>query len=264
MTCTAGTFGAVAACGKLFGFDEGQMLSAFFLVLGGMRGSAEILNAEDGGIFPMMSDEYDYALVSKDLGSVYEILRMDRKPYPCCRSTHCAVDAARRLKEAYGLSSKKIQSVEVGTYKVGVKQCGTADSSINPQLPTDAKFSTPYVVACALLYGNVSFHDFHEDMIQRNEVRNFMHRVKVVEDLQFTNQYPKHWGCRMKIGMKDGTEYSTIVEDALGSEHVPLSRDCIVDKARSCCGKFDLVWVETLIRFIFSLNEQKVMLKLEI
>lgn len=101
-------------------------------------------------------------------------------------------------------------------------------------------------------------------MIQRNEVRNFMHRVKVVEDLQFTNQYPKHWGCRMKIGMEDGTEYSTIVEDALGSEHVPLSRDCIVDKARSCCGKFDLVWVEILIRFIFSLNEQKVMLKLEL
>ena len=97
VTGTAGTFGAAAACGKLLGFDEEKLLSAFglagtqscstwaflsdgatnkvlhparaavsglescMLVLGGMKGSGRILDADDGGIFPMMSDGYDYA-----------------------------------------------------------------------------------------------------------------------------------------------------------------------------------------------------------
>ena len=30
----------------------------------------------------MMSDAYDYSLVDKDLGKVYEILQVDKKPYP--------------------------------------------------------------------------------------------------------------------------------------------------------------------------------------
>lgn len=299
VTCTAGTFGAAAACGKLFGFDEGQMLDAFglagtqscatwaflsdgatnkilhpgraassglescFLVLGGMRGSARILNAEDGGIFPMMSDEYDYTLVSKDLGSVYEILRMDRKPYPCCRSTHCAIDAAIKLKEEYSLSVEQIRSIEVGTYKVGVKQCGAAKSSLHPELPTDAKFSTPYTVACALLYGTVALSDFTEAAIGRKEAGDLLRRVRVVEEPQFTDQYPAHWGCRMKIYMEDGMEYSTVVKDASGSEWAPLPRNHIVEKAKSCCRQYDSDWVERVVQFVFSVTEEMDMLKLE-
>ena len=129
VTGTAGGFGAAAACAKLLDFTSEQIVGAFglagtqacstwaflsdgatnkvlhpgraaanglescLLVLGGMRGSSYILDAKDGGIFPMMSDEYDYALVSAGLGKVYELLRMDKKPYPCCRSTHGAIDA---------------------------------------------------------------------------------------------------------------------------------------------------------------------------
>lgn len=126
VTGTAGTFGAAAACGRLLGFTAEQMTAAFglagtqscstwaflsdgatnkilhpghaaasgleacLLVLGGMRGSAHILDAQDGGIFPMMSHKYDYSLVCKDLGTVYETLNVDKKPYPCCRSTIAA------------------------------------------------------------------------------------------------------------------------------------------------------------------------------
>ena len=234
VTGTAGGFGAAAACAKLLSFNCDQIVAAFglagtqacstwaflsdgatnkvlhparaavnglescILVQGGMSGSAHILDAADGGIFPMMSDEFDYSLVSEDLGSRYEILNVDKKPYPCCRSIHCTIDAALFLREQYEIKPEEIEKVEIKTYLVGVKQCGLAEGSLNPKLSTEAKFSTPYNVACALLYGMVELKDFEPEAVKRKEIRDFLGKIKVSEEEKFTKEYPKHWGCEME------------------------------------------------------------------
>lgn len=292
VTGTAGTFGAAAACAKLLGFDAEQITAAFglagtqscttwafladgatnkvlhparaavsglescLLVLGGMRGSARILDAPDGGIYPMMSDEYDYRLVSAGLGSVYEILNMDKKPYPCCRSTHCAIDAAIALREAHSIHPEAIREVRVYTYLVGLKQCGLTEGSLKPALPTEAKFSTPYTVACALLRGNVGLADFEPERIASGETETLLKKVQVFEDSRFTKRYPEHWGCRMEIAMEDGSVYETEVADASGSVSAPLTRNQILAKARACLAGYEERWIEGLIEAVMELEKR--------
>lgn len=289
-TGTAGSFGAAAACGKLLGFSADQIMGAFglagtqagstwaflsdgatnkilhpgratvnglescLLVLGGMRGSFHILDAEDGGIFPMMSDEYDYSLVSAGLGQIYEIQKMDKKPYPCCRSTHCAIDAGIKLREKEQIHWEDIEKVEVKTYLVGLKQCGLSESSLEPKLPTEAKFSTPYTSACALMYGAVGLKDFEPESIARGEVRTLMRKIKVVEDARFTEQYPSHWGCRMDVFLKDGTVVGEEIGDASGSVDSPLTNRQILAKIRSCCSGYDAGWLEDVFTQILNLE----------
>lgn len=261
VTGTAGTFGAAAACAKLLGFDAEQITAAFglescLLVLGGMRGSARILDAPDGGIYPMMSDEYDYRLVSAGLGSVYEILNMDKKPYPCCRSTHCAIDAAIALREAHSIHPEAIREVRVYTYLVGLKQCGLTEGSLKPALPTEAKFSTPYTVACALLRGNVELADFEPERIASGKTETLLKKVQVLEDGRFTKRYPEHWGCRMEIAMEDGSVYETEVADASGSVSAPLTRNQILAKARACLAGYEERWIEGLIEAVMELEKR--------
>lgn len=189
VTATAGTFGAAAACAKLLGLDEEKAtyvlglagaqsfgtwaflgdgasckvlnparaaqcgLEAAFLAESGMSGPAHILTADDGGILKMMSDQPRPELIAASLGSVWETLYVDNKPYPSCRSTHCAIDGALALREEGHIPVEEIEQVEVETYQVGYKQCGFSDSSLHPQKPVQAKFSTPFTVACALLFG---------------------------------------------------------------------------------------------------------------
>ena len=282
VTGTAGTFGAAAACAKLLDFNREQILAAMglagtqscttwafladgatnkvlhparaaasglescLLVLGGMRGSARILDAPDGGIFPMMSDGYDYSLVAEGLGTVYEIRNMDKKPYPCCRSTHCAIDGAIALREAHGIRPEKIRSVEVATYLVGLKQCGLTESSRDPKLPTQAKFSTPYTVACALLTGNVGLADFEPEAMEGEAVRALTGRVHVSAEEHFTDKYPEHWGCRVEITMENGDVYTKEVEDASGSVAAPLTHRRILAKAHACCADYDQGWRDDL------------------
>lgn len=299
VTGTAGTFGAAAACAKLLDFNQEQILAALglagtqscstwafladgatnkvlhparaavsglescMLVQGGMRGSTRILDAPDGGIFPMMSDEYDYSLINGGLGTVFEILNMDKKPYPCCRSTHCAIDGAIALRKAHGIRHDEIQSIDVATYLVGLKQCGLTESSMNPKLSTQAKFSTPYTVACALISGNVGLTDFEPEAINREEVTTLTKCVHVSEEKHFTEKYPEHWGCRIRITMKNGCVYTKEVEDASGSVGAPLTHHQLLAKAHACCRDYNNIWIDNLFRSLMELEYLKKLPPLE-
>lgn len=295
VTGTAGVFGATAACAKLLQFTEDQIMDAFglagtqagstwafladgatnkilhpgraavnglescMLVKGGMRGSHYILNAKDGGLFPMMSDEYDYSLLYKGVGENYEILSVDKKPYPCCRSTHCAIDAAIQLKGTYQIKIEQIDTILIKTYLVGWKQCGKANSSLYPQLPTNAKFSTPYTVACALAAGAVGLGDFVPEAISRADVRALMKRVRVIADETYTKRYPEHWGCGMEIQMKNGRWYQIEVKDASGSVDAPLTTKQILAKARSCCKDYNQNWINFVLEQLLKLEQCEVL-----
>lgn len=268
-TSTAGTFGAAAACAKLLNLSVEQTANALglagaqsfglwaFLEAGatskplhparaamtgmesavlarsGMTGPVGILDARDGGLFPAMSDGYDLSLVTDGLGERYEILQLDKKPYPCCRSTHCAIDAALRLRREHGIVADDIESILVKTYKVGYMQVGCSAPSLDPRLPSDAKFSTPYVVACAMLDGRVGLGQFLPETMARADIRALLRRVAVTEDETFTNRYPKNWGCLMTVKTKSGKEYSLEVPDASGSVGAPMSAEAVKDKAVS-------------------------------
>lgn len=266
VTSTAGTFGAAACASKLLGLNEEQTsyalgmagtqsfglwafledgasskilhparaatngLEAGILAKAGMSGPISILDAKDGGLLKAMSDEHDISKVASNLGNRYEILYVDRKPYPCCRSTHCAIDAAIRLKEEKNIKIKNIESILVKTYMVGYKQCGFSESSLNPESITEAKFSTPYTVARALERGTIDLEDFKEDSINIQSTRKLMEKISVEADKKFSDRYPDNWGCEMTINLISGEEYQLEIKDALGSVNNPLTEESLIKK----------------------------------
>jgi len=267
VTSTAGTFGAAAAAAKLLKLNVKETthalgmagtqsfglwafledsasskilhparaassgIEAAMLAKAGMTGPISILSANDGNLFKAMSDEYDMAKVTKDLGVVFEIKNVDNKPYPCCRSTHCAIDSAIQLKKLYIIDVDNIEEVQIGTYLVGYKQCGLTEGSKNPGTSTEAKFSTPYTFATAMINGNVSLEHFTAESINNENVQSLLKKVSVYSDDEFTKRYPMHWGCKAKIVMKDKNVYETEVKDASGSVYNPVSKNDIKNKA---------------------------------
>lgn len=269
-TATCGVFGCAAACAKLMNLDVEQIISALgmagtqssgvwaflgdgsnckilhpgraavdgleaaLLARAGMTGPEHILDAKDGGLLYAMSDGGDVSKVSAGLGETYEILHMDMKPYPCCRSAHCAVDCALELRKTLrseNLSVDNISSIDIQTYLVGYKQCAVSDGCLRPKRVLDAKFSTPYAVAAALIYGKVSMDEFEPYIVESEGIQRLLEKVKVVADDRFTSQYPKHWGCAMTITWKDGTKLQTEVQDPSGSVNRPLTKEQVMAKA---------------------------------
>lgn len=256
VTGTAGTFGAAAAAARLLKLNAKQTLDAFgmagtqssglwafledgasckklhparsivngisaaILAKSGMTGPEHILDAKDGGLYRATSDAYDMALVDKELGLRYEILHIDKKLYPCCRSTHPPIDAALKVRRNKGVGLCDIDSIVVETFEVGVMQCG---SSFYPNSAVEAKFSIPYVVAAAFLDNKVTLEQFNDDNISRKEAKEFAGRITVRSSKEFTDRYPERWSCRMLVTLKDGSIICEEVDDVSGSVNSPLT-----------------------------------------
>ena len=268
VTGTAGTFGAAAACAKLLKLSDEQIISALgmagtqssglwaFLEDGasckklhparaavngfvaalmaqcGMTGPEHILEAKDGGLYSATSNSFDMREVSRNLGTRYELLEMDKKTYPCCRSTHCAIDAILQLCNKHEISADTVESIKVRTYTIGVKQCGTPHY---PTTPVEAKFSTPYTVAAACVHGELALKQFTKESINDENVRELACRVKVEEAKHFTARYPDHWGCDVEVKCCDGNVFTHEVTDASGSVHNPLTHEQSKDKFMDLC-----------------------------
>ena len=290
-TSTAGVFGAAAACAKLLGLAGNEIASALglagtqafgrwaFLEEGasckvlhagraaeigcqsailaktGMTGPHNILTAKDGGLLSGMSDSFDAGAAARGLGTVWEILNMDNKPYPCCRSTHCAIDAARAYYAEHNGSVENVSEILIETYEVGKKQCAESRGSLRPTTKTEAKFSTPYVVACALLTGNVGLSELEEKMIARREARILEEKVKVIATDRFSNEYPTHWGCKMTIFQKDGSSWETVVPDASGGRDVPLTDRQLKEKSRQLLDRVAGLDIEALQKGLMDLSK---------
>lgn len=283
-----GTFGAAAAAGHLLGLTTDQMVSAFgmagtqssglwafleegatckklhparaavngltaaLLAQAGMTGPEHILDAKDGGLYRAVSDSFHMDRLTQGLGVKYEILAIDKKPYPCCRTTHHAIDAALALRDrvlehrtagnqvepdAGGVDGaekpgnqlrvENIQRILVETYEVGVLQCG---SGVYPQSPVEAKFSIPYTVAAALVRGRVSLAEFSGETVANPQIRALAGKVSVVSDPMFSERYPKQWGCRMRITLSDGTKAVKQIDNMSGSWACPLTEEQEIGK----------------------------------
>ncbi len=289
VTATAGTFGAAAACAKLLKLDLQETKNALalagtqsfgtwaflgdgasckvlnparasqlglesaLLAQAGMTGPEHIFTSEDGGLLAMMSDEADVKLVAKDLGSIWQILRVDNKPYPACRSTHCVIDGMLEICKKHNLKAQDIEHVTVETYLVGYKQCGVAAGSIDPQNAVNAKFSTPYVVACAALFGGFTLQQVEPECINNPQVRELLKKVEVKPAADLTKLYPEHWGCRITARDTKNRNYSVSVQDASGSVAKPLTAQQVKVKALSLMQRAKVPAAEKLSEEILNL-----------
>ena len=254
-----GPFGSAAAVGRLLGLSREQLVSAFglagtqsaglwaflaegasckklncakgavngtlsaMLAKGGMTGPKRVLDAKDGGLYPAVADSYDMKSVTEGLGEHYEIMRIDKKPYPSCRSTHPSIDAALLLKRKCGIDPKKVEHVVVDTYEVAVMQCGFTNYPCNA---VEAKFSIPFVTAACFVAGKLGLDEFKRNMLDNPEVRRIAEKTVVREDKLFTDRYRlPRWGCRMTVTMKDGSSFTEQIDDTSGGLEAPMTRE---------------------------------------
>jgi 2-methylcitrate dehydratase PrpD len=264
ITGVCGPFGAAAACAVLLGLDDehtawalglagtqgsgvwafnadGTMSKRFHagraaysgvlaaeLAAIGFTGPTQIYEFHDGGVLKAYSDRSDPAPLTAELGTAYRLDTNRIKPYSCCGSTHSYVDAAFELRRRLGTPWDARRRVRVGLAKVVDVQCGF------PYIPTsalNAQMSLRYVVAAALLEGQVLPPQFSDKKLSDPAITELAQRIALEHDPALDKLYPQQFAAW--IAVEDAGKWVRVdVLDPLGSEANPVGERGVIEKFR--------------------------------
>ncbi|MFB6165031.1 MAG: MmgE/PrpD family protein [Haloarculaceae archaeon] len=265
MTATCGLFGATAAAGVVYGFDEDEFASAFgingsqaagslqFLENGGwnkrahpgfaghnallatayaqedFRAAAEPIEGVRG-FLQAYSDDPDPEKATAGLGTDYELLNVGVKPYPCCRYMHAPLDALFELIDEADIAHEDVEGVTVNIASAGIDLIGDPTNRY-PQSFVDCQFSMPFGAALALVYrddGVETFFDAIEGGVN-DDVKRIIDLTTVSEADWIEEVYPDRWPAKVTVETADGT-YARQVDYARGEPENALSWEELVEK----------------------------------
>ncbi|HEY4192421.1 MAG TPA: MmgE/PrpD family protein, partial [Mesorhizobium sp.] len=190
----------------------------------GFTGPDEILEGKKGFFAGLCPDPQPEA-VSAGPDRPWELTRTSIKPWPCCRHTHPAIDAAIALHGEIG--GAEIAHVAVGVYQATLDVC---DRPL-PQDPYSAKFSIQHCVAAALADGAVVQASFDADARARLAALRAMAEVGVAAGVDAA--YPRAWGAELTVDTVDGRRFTALRREAKGDPENPVTAAELSAKARA-------------------------------
>jgi len=217
----------------------------------GFTGPPRILEGEKG-FFRAACPDADPDAVLREPDAPWQLTRTSIKPWPACRHTHPAIDAAEELRADFPAGSiieEAIASVEVDTYQAALDVCD------RPAVTSDyeAKFSLQHAVAAALLCPHVDFAAFGAEA--RARCAALAARVHVRAAEPYSSAYPGAWGSRVRLRLADGGERQAGRRNAKGDPEAPLTRGEMIEKARMLLVHGGVAAPERIIEDILGLAE---------
>ena len=270
-TATLGVFGATAACAKLLKLSDDKTATALSIaasLAAGIKanfgtmvkplhvghctrnGMFAALLARDGftagdrvfehkqGFFNVFNGEgnYDAGKILPAWAQPLDIVKpgIAIKQYPCCGSTHSALDAILTLARDHKPAADDIERVDVWTHTRRLEHTNRPE----PKSNLDAKFSVQYCMTRALLDRRISIEHFEGRAYEEPAVRKLLPRVHAAP--YTTAQFPadNHFGAEVKIALRGGRVLSAKVDQPLGrTSDNPLPAGLLKEKFENCAAR---------------------------
>jgi 2-methylcitrate dehydratase PrpD len=156
----------------------------------GFTGPAEILEGAKGFFVAACPDARpDRVLAAPD--APWQLRLTSIKPWPSCRHTHPAVEAALELHGRVAVDA--IAAIRIETYQAALDLCDNAA----PTSEYEAKFSLHHCVAAALSNGAVTLGSF--DGPARARLASLGTKTSVCATPAYNAAYPERWGAQLTV-----------------------------------------------------------------
>ena len=216
-------------------FPAQAAVTSVLLAAAGTAGFAAPLEGRAGFFALFAGGHYEPQDLLGDLGQRWHVEQLSFKPWPSCRGTHAAIEAALVLRSTAGFDPGGIAEILV---EGGPVQAMLAEPLARKQAPStaiDAKFSLPFTIATALHAGEVSLDSFSAEALAAPGVLELARRVR----FGLRADWPRERATSgvLSIRLRDGRTLSHEVSDALGSPARPLDDSRLVAKFIDCLAR---------------------------
>jgi 2-methylcitrate dehydratase len=153
-------------------------------------------------------------------------------------AVHCMVELVRQNK----VDSSKVLSIEAEVFQLCYDFAGGGLYGIDKVVLTkeQADHNLPYLLAVALLDGDVMPAQFKPERIIKPDVQGLLKKVSVRPNHEFTEVYPGKMPAKITIRLQDGNVIEHQVQDYPGLASHPFTWDDSVEKFdRLVAGRVD-------------------------
>jgi 2-methylcitrate dehydratase PrpD len=188
----------------------------------------------DQGFFELFNGAGNYHVenILRDWANPLDVLApgIGLKQYPCCASTHSAIDATLVLRERHQLTPERIKKIESITHAPALAHTNRPD----PKTALDAKFSVQYCVARALMHGAVTFDHFADSALMQPEMRSLLAKVEARPHDHLPAGMGEHYQGVVNITTTDGQTFSARVDQPLRGPQNLAPPDRLESKFMDC------------------------------
>ena len=172
------------------------------------------------GLWNMIGHDFTWAPFGGK-GGDWRITQTHLKSYPAVGHAQSPITAALQL---YGkVKVEDISAITIDSYWVA-KRFDDRDSPLwQPTTSETADHSIPYMVAAALLDGDVTAASFGAGRLRDPKIRALMKTMTVREDAAFNAAYPAEWPCRIEIKTRSGDVKTAETRYYKGHNKSPMS-----------------------------------------
>lgn len=143
-----------------------------------------------------------------------------------------ALEGVIELRREAGVQPADIDRIEVEIFDVAFHIIGGGDEGSKTTVETkeDADHSLPYLLAVALIDGDVGPRQYAPDRIRRDDVQKLLRRVEVRPSEGRSRAFPREMSCGITIRLRDGRTLVKEKRDYEGFTTRPWSWERAVKK----------------------------------
>lgn len=201
---------------------------AAFLAMRGITGPLEVLEGNKG-FMDAIAARFEIDWAREDLDRVTLTIL---KKYNAEIHSQSAIEGLLELKEERGFTADDIDGIEVEIFDVAFNIIGGGEEGQKTEVRTkeEADHSLPYILAVALLDGQVMPDQYHRDRILGDDVQGLLRRVLVRPHEDYSRRFPGEMSCRLLVRLKDGQTLEKEKQDYEGFLTRPMAWERVVEK----------------------------------
>jgi 2-methylcitrate dehydratase len=209
---------------------------ATFLAMRGITGPLEVFEGNKG-LMDAITGHFELDWSRENLEAVRHT---SVKKYNAEFHSQSTLEGILELRAAQYMRPEEIERVNIEIFDVAYHIIGGGEEGNKQQVRSkeEADHSLPYMVAVALLDGDVSPAQYAPERIVREDVQSLLRKVTIQPDEALSKRFPAQMPCRIQIILKDGRILSIEKQDYEGFYTRPLSWEEAITKFERLAAPF--------------------------
>lgn len=199
-----------------------------FLAMRGITGPEEVFEGNKGFI-DAISGPFQIDWSAEDLENVK---RSIIKKYNAEIHSQSSIEGALELQAKHGFTADQIENIAIDIFDVAFHIIGGGEEGDKTIIRTkeEADHSLQYMVAVALLDGNVLPAQYEPDRIVADDVQSMLGKFTVKPKQAYTDRFPDHMCTDVTVTLTGGTKHTITKTDYEGFHTRPMSWETVIAK----------------------------------